>query len=470
MSSNMMMANNGGVSATGSNQPASQPAITLSTSALPQAVPSKLQKKAKRRRKCGLCGLHGHNRRTCKVKSAAKPKVKSAAKPKPAVAQAAKPKPAIAQAVKPANTPEFPGDVKYVQYLPVSIKSLKESLVKKKRVQANYKGGMQTYSAYVTEVDEKNYTVSLRYSNGETVRKVPFYRPFGKAVVACVTALSDASVTLSTGTNKYEVPVKDWPAEIIVYAVEVKCNAWERMDIGISLQVNHAYMRGEPEVKYSVGEFDYVLRFDGVLKGTQTNLSTKTSREVRLKPISKPPLPPRVLDRKKFPTVNMSDVPEKYISMLTSLQKGYRYRFYYLGGLGHKRFLELLVEQAKQKGESTRQKVLCHGTGLRVMQQILNGQGLQNAGTRNGKAFGEGVYLTSDMSYAADFATADTRYNRRVVLLCDVLVGNRMITNPGDTMLKPGFRSGGNGGDIVMKPWVNVVDIAFSYMVEITWD
>ena len=64
------------------------------------------------------------------------------------------------------------------------------------------------------------------------------------------------------------------------------------------------------------------------------------------------------------------------------------------------------------------------------------------------------------MSYACDYATKDN-FERRVVLLCDVLVGKRMKTNSSCTMLKPGFRTGGNGGHIHMKPWTLVGDIAF---------
>ena len=194
MSSTNNVISIGSGNATTTNQSASQSAITLSNStpspatSTPQIPQVSAPPKAKRRRrvngprKCGLCGQSGHNRRTCNSRGSLVPQhLKPSAQlllrllrlllrlATPAVA------PATPAVTAPRPTPKFPVGVgSCVLLSPISIKDLSVG----KKVKATYKGGMRTYSATVTAVDMKNYTISLKYEDGDTAKNVIWYEPF----------------------------------------------------------------------------------------------------------------------------------------------------------------------------------------------------------------------------------------------------------------------------------------------------
>ena len=445
MSSNMMMANNGGVSATGSNQPASQPAITLSTSALPQAVPSKLQKKAKRRRKCGLCGLHGHNRRTCK----ANPKAKPAGKPK------GKP--------EPSRFPAKKGD--YVVLVdPI------ESMFAGKRVMATYRGSDRKYPATIHSVDEKTLTICLKYDDGDIWTGVPWFKPFENHHRLCqVSTLTEKTVEVKTPTGTQVVPLERWYQHILPYKVEIQVGGkWERMEEDIAVQLLRAHALQKCMTQYSAGSKRYNVYWDfknGELltTGAQINVRTRSRRPVRLVGFTAPKKQRPLLDTKRFPIVKASELLPKYSKQLSSIAKEYYVQD--LKALNQNELLSLIVTQEEEKGNNTKTEVLFHGTSIPNIRAIIK-QGFQQTRKKNGRLYGEGIYVTDQLFLASEYANSD-KLGRRAILVCDVLVGDRMITKRNTTMLKPGFRTGGDGEEVYMKPWVYRSDIALRYLVVI---
>ena len=117
-----------------------------------------------------------------------------------------------------------------------------------------------------------------------------------------MTAFSDTDIKVKTDTKTHIIPLASWYDEIIPYLAEVKLdNGWAQMDDMTSFKLVRSHLFGETEVKYSVGRFDYELKWHAEGYGSQTNTSTKTSRYVRLNPVSEPKLPPLVLDSKNIP-------------------------------------------------------------------------------------------------------------------------------------------------------------------------
>jgi hypothetical protein len=114
------------------------------------------------------------------------------------------------------------------------------------------------------------------------------------------------------------------------------------------------------------------------------------------------------------------------------------------------------------KGFDVTEQWLFHGSG--AYRDIIDG-GYQNAGTANGKAFGAGVYFASQIDYSLQpmFSPMDAS-GYRCVLVNRVIVGSRETTHGRTTMLRPGYRSGGDqSGTIVMKPFANLEDVAVLY-------
>ena len=115
-------------------------------------------------------------------------------------------------------------------------------------------------------------------------------------------------------------------------------------------------------------------------------------------------------------------------------------------------------------GMDTSSKWLFHGAKPEVT-QLITKYGYQNAGTQNGKVFGQGVYFARDLEYSLQRRySAPDASGRRVILVNRVLVGKQEATNSRTTMLTPGCRSGGDAsGSVIMKPYANLMDVKIMY-------
>lgn len=113
---------------------------------------------------------------------------------------------------------------------------------------------------------------------------------------------------------------------------------------------------------------------------------------------------------------------------------------------------------------------MSHGCPENALESIVRQEtGFQNVATSNGKAYGQGLYLTSRIDYASGY-TVPNAHQQRIILMCEVLVGGKEITGNGTTTLSSNsVRSGGSSSHIVMKPWVHIgTDVNIAYAVEFT--
>ena len=484
MSSTNNVISTGSGNATTTNLSASQSAITLSNStpspatSTPQIPPVSAPPKAKRRRrvtgprKCRLCGLPGHNRRTCKKKVSLVPQhLKPSVTPAtPAVAPVNPSAPSAAPAVVTTRPSSFPAKVgDYFLFIPVSIDDLSVG----DKVRATYKGSIVKYRATISAVDRDAGTIDLKYDDGDVWNKALWFKPFcDTSKLSQISALYDSKnkIEVKTPTGTKVVPLDKWYNHIIPYKVEIKRNnKWERMgnDISFLLVRSHALQKSTGQ--FSIGSHKCIVSWDfknGKLlsTGMQTNMVTRTQRQVRLVRFSAPKKRQPLFDS-KYPIVKLSELPSKYSKILSSIRE--EYRVYDLKALEHKELLDFKISHEKKQGNNAQTELLFHGTSVSTMKKMINSEvGFQKVRTKNGKAYGDGIYLTNNLSYSREYADLDSS-GSRVILLCDVLVGKRMKTDSSHTMLKPGFRTGGNGYDIYMKPWVFATDIAFMYVVEI---
>ena len=137
------------------------------------------------------------------------------------------------------------------------------------------------------------------------------------------------------------------------------------------------------------------------------------------------------------------------------------------------KMLKLTQEIQKRNKLSTDTKILVHGASERAIEGIISKKlGFQDLGTLNGKRFGDGVYFTSDINYALDYAIKN-KFNKQYILLCEVLVGGKVDTSMGTkNLLSRKFRTGGAvmgiDSHIYMKPWVYAhSDVNIAYVLEI---
>jgi hypothetical protein len=134
------------------------------------------------------------------------------------------------------------------------------------------------------------------------------------------------------------------------------------------------------------------------------------------------------------------------------------------------RLLNVIQQIQRERGMPSDTTVLSHGCPMDALDAIVTkGTGFQNVGTSNGKAYGHGLYLTSNINYAAGYTAANS-HGQRVVLMCNVLVGGKESTGSSTTSLSSSsVRSGGSSGHIYMKPWVTLgTDVNIAYAVEFT--
>ena len=162
--------------------------------------------------------------------------------------------------------------------------------------------------------------------------------------------------------------------------------------------------------------------------------------------------------------VSENDLPDD-LEIAFQTIKSSKKKIYNLDEEGHKKIL--LKAQASCLNSvniDTKQEWLFHGASYEAAQLIMK-NGYQNAGTKNGKVFGEGVYFARNISYTlqSQYSQPDSE-GRRVVLVNRVIVGKRQRTDRNSKMLRPGCRSGGDHtGSVIMKPYANLADVQSMY-------
>ena len=128
---------------------------------------------------------------------------------------------------------------------------------------------------------------------------------------------------------------------------------------------------------------------------------------------------------------------------------------------GHKKqAFDLNAMLLSHRGFDTSEQWLFHGADPTAAALIVQ-NGFQNAGTKNGKSFGDGVYFARDINYSLQrtYSRPDAS-GQRVILVSRVLVGKRENTSSRTRMLSSGCRSGGDSsGAVVMKPYANLSDV-----------
>lgn len=177
----------------------------------------------------------------------------------------------------------------------------------------------------------------------------------------------------------------------------------------------------------------------------------------------------------QFKTISYNQLESKFADFLSPVSeyKKKNMKIYDMKDVFHgDKILKLTQEIQKEKKLSSETKVLVHGTSEKGIEGIiLSRLGFQDIKTQNGKRYGNGVYFTSDIRYALEYAI-ENNTNKQYLLLCDVLIGGKIDTSDGRSLISLEFRTGGvvNGTHkhIYMKPWVYAhSDINIAYVVEL---
>lgn len=239
------------------------------------------------------------------------------------------------------------------------------------------------------------------------------------------------------------------------------------MEESICYGIMEAYFY-KKQAKYTYGQHSYTLDWTGADKGVQTNTSTGVKREIKLVPI-KNKVVTNILGT-DYPVVDEKNLPTEFKNHLKRLSCRTKKVYHLEPKMKGDRLLKVMQQIQRERGMPSDTTVLSHGCPMDALDAIVTkGAGFQNVGTSNGKAYGHGLYLTSDINYAAGYTAANS-HGQRVVLMCKVLVGGKESTGSSTTCLSSSsVRSGGSSGHIYMKPWVTLgTDVNIAYAVEFT--
>ena len=239
------------------------------------------------------------------------------------------------------------------------------------------------------------------------------------------------------------------------------------MDESICYAILEAYCYNK-QAKYTYGQHSYTLDWTATNKGEQTNTSTGVKREVKVVPI-KNKVVPNILGA-DYPVVDEKNLPTEFKNHLKRLSCRTKKVYHLEPKMKGDRLLSVMQQIQRERGMPSDTTVLSHGCPIDALDAIVTkGAGFQNVGTSNGKAYGHGLYLTSDINYAVGYTAANS-HGQRVVLMCNVLVGGKESTGSSTTCLSSSsVRSGGSSGHIYMKPWVTLgTDVNIAYAVEFT--
>jgi hypothetical protein len=239
------------------------------------------------------------------------------------------------------------------------------------------------------------------------------------------------------------------------------------MDESICYGILEAYCY-KKQTTYTYGQHSYTLDWTGQDKGEQTNTSTGVKRAIKLVPIKKKVVP-NILGS-EYPVVDEKTLPSEFQKHLKRLSCKTKKVYHLEPKIKGDRLLNVIQQIQRERGMPSDTTVLSHGCPMDALDAIVTkGTGFQNVGTSNGKAYGHGLYLTSNINYAAGYTAANS-HGQRVVLMCNVLVGGKESTGSSTTSLSSSsVRSGGSSGHIYMKPWVTLgTDVNIAYAVEFT--
>lgn len=239
------------------------------------------------------------------------------------------------------------------------------------------------------------------------------------------------------------------------------------MDESVCYDILEAYCY-KKQATYTYGQHSYTLDWTGQDKGEQTNTSTGAKRAIKLVSI-KNKVVPNILGT-DYPVVDEKTLPSEFQKHLKRLSCKTKKVYHLEPKMKGDRLLNVMQQIQRERGMPSDTTVLSHGCPMDALDAIVTkGTGFQNVGTSNGKAYGHGLYLTSDINYAAGY-TASNSHGQRVVLMCNVLVGGKEPTGSSTTSLSSSsVRSGGSSGHIYMKPWVTLgTDVNIAYAVEFT--
>lgn len=162
--------------------------------------------------------------------------------------------------------------------------------------------------------------------------------------------------------------------------------------------------------------------------------------------------------------IKQDELPEDILEEFKKIKASNKIILYFDKNGYKERSLDLHKKQLESKKIDTSEEWLYHGADSKAA-RLISRVGYQDIGTRNGKEFGRGVYFARDLMYSLNYKYSPPDSNGlRVILVNRVLVGKRVATHRGISMLPPGIRSGGNGtGSIIMKPYANLRDVEILY-------
>jgi len=287
----------------------------------------------------------------------------------------------------------------------------------------------------------------------------------GSIVSRTVKIITDGGVDFNQGYVMYPDLLKKTRAKAVFFKDEY--GNMTEMDASVCYTILEAYCY-KKQAKYTYGSHSYTLDWTHANKGEQTNTSTGVKRVVTLRPLKSKAVP-NILGP-AYPVVDVKTLPMAFQNHLKSLTCRTKKVYHLEPVMKGDRLLKVMQQIQRERGLPSDTAVLSHGCPMNALDAIVTKKaGFQNVGTSNGKSYGQGLYLTSDINFAAVYSAGNS-HGQRVLLMCNVLVGGKEQTGSSTTTLSSSsVRSGGSSGHIYMKPWVTLgTDVNIAYAVEFT--
>ena len=287
----------------------------------------------------------------------------------------------------------------------------------------------------------------------------------GNIVSCTIKKITDGGVDFLSGFVLYPDLLKKTRAKAVFFKDE-HGNMTE-MNVSVCYHILEAYCY-KKQAKYICGQHSYTLDWTSTDKGEQTNTSTGVKRVIELHSIKKKTMV-NILGT-EYPVVDEKNLPNDFQSHLKRLTCRTKKVYHLEPKMKGNRLLNVMQQIQRERGMPSDTTVLSHGCPIDALDAIVKKEsGFQNVGTSNGKAYGHGLYLTSDINFAAGYSHCNS-HGQCVLLMCQVLVGGKETSSSSTTTLSSSsVRSGGSSGHILMKPWVNIgTDVNIAYAVEFT--
>lgn len=346
-------------------------------------------------------------------------------------------------------------------------------------VKARFKNKGRFYTGTIIDMNKKSCHVL--FDDGDEDRNVSYNNViyYGYPELCSIKKITDDMIIIENDNGKQHSIQKNEKVLELIQPILV-CfkdnNKYTVMEKNISNLILCSWIQ-KKNIQYNVGGHKYCLQWnlntqklkDILGYGIQTNQYTQSKRKIILKKVTKPK---HLLENCK--SVDIDNMPIEYKKFLAPMYKKYKNSMKCFHTepilLGHKS-LELQCQIQKMKQLDTECKILAHGCDEKAIKNIIsNGLGFQDAGTINGKVYGNGIYFSSDTNYAERY-TIRNKKRKRYMLICNVLIGGKMTTSSNFTMFPSvQYRSGGSlekdFSHIYMKPFVYSSDINISYVIE----